>query len=621
MLLSLGNVLADSLKSPFFKHHKTVSSLTDFFPLHEEAESTLFTYLAMQRPISKPDGILTIATNNTYDLGDSAYAKIITELLIKAYPDKKIRVIIEASNENIKNIKATFHFPSSVETLVFVEGDEEEETTVAQWLNEASLIIVASTLITALHSGRHQYISFQQLSNTPTTMQQSIETLTEMLENYYALYQQLPTDWGTRHDLERNFWGNRSEYYPKLREVLDYPDEHLSNTEAVHGIAKDIIASCSSDSDCSEYFQTKSGKTVTENEDLTRQPASSSTFGFEPDNLGFLLKPSLLKSLESSTTIPLANEFQELLSDYPAISRLILNTDKNPDFYMAYMHNTLGFAEFIAIVSHLTAESTPVILANVSRKELENSVLKQLLANNGISEVIHTNLKDKPRNSQDEVYNIGYGGKRVHIVTLPIITDDLRYLSLFSHARHPVGVTGNLSLFNAVALKKVPYYDITHGFQSGVNDSLKRFDQTGKLHGVFDNRFLPLQKARAIESAKNSVNAWADDIMETKLANQLLLSMIDYLITDRGQALFGHLAQLENLPNESLTEYEQDIKRTRNQLEVLFQTENQQCPPLNQFYKLYQSLREAKSVPVSNKFSKRPFWLFYESAPRPDCEH
>ena len=626
----------------------TLGTLTQFFPNHENAEALLLPYLTHQRPVKNPDGVLTVVTSNTYDMGDTAYAQVITELLAEAYPERKIRIIIETTPENKHNLERTFRFPKNAEVLILVVDEEPDKNLplALEWQDNASLIIMASSPISPLSGKKHQYISFSQLDTPPKNRVSEIQDLTNSLENFHDLDQALAMDKETRAAFSELYWNTRLNGDSWQMELADNFQPLLNSGKSFYNIAEKILPQCSFEQ--SLPFDTDIDVSVNDivdsilgndddDEDETAQnidltffsTSSKSRFGLDSDNLGILLKPSLLKLIQKSPEAPLHEPFMTLLSDYPTLASYLQRTtvssdqSKNgqPTFYMAYMHSLLSFAEYIAIVSHLNPDTTPVILSNISKTTLQDPVFTEFLAHQGISRIIYTNLKGNPATPADEAFDISNKGKEVHLITLPVIPDDTQYLSLFAHAEQPVGITGNTSLFNAIALKKIPVYDTRHSFQKGVNESLKRFDVSGHLHAVFDNRIQPQAKAEAIKLARENVDAWAEHILNNKLANQMLVTMVDLLISDRGRQLFNQLEQLQTTPSEYLTDYEQDVKAIRGKIQTLTQLENQKkCLPNDAFYKLNQAYKNTKSDSLIEIRQQLPTWLFYEEESKEQCD-
>ncbi len=546
-LTSVFNAFAENVYDP--------ASIAEFFPFKEVPVSVLSDYSVHQRPVANPYGILTITTNAISELGDVIYAQVLSEILASAYPEQKIRVIIELDHDRLKKVQDKFKFPPSVEVLYAMYHDFPQQE-VIESLKEASLVIVASTEIMLLKNGRYQgqTLKLGELACVEEGYEMNFEAFKGVFDNYRQLqpFSRHSVDW---NDFAYNYWKKYS-FTLAFDLMSNLIDARLAPNVSLLDITKQLFEDYEKTSPC-PHLRTNKVRTNKESNqnnppDSTKTfPESNHAFGLEPNQLGIVLNPLLLENLSNSSELitgtPLGSQFQQLLSERPELEELILNEEGTPEFFMAYMHTNLGFAEFFSIASELSSAKPPVILSNFDEGQIQDESFRMLMANQGISSIDYIDLTDNETNtnkiSRHEISN--RNGRTITLVRPPFIEDDFMYHSLFAHAQQPVGVTGNHSLFNAIALKKIPIYDITHPFQHGVNKSLRRFDSSKRLHSIFDNRFLPKEKAFAIVSASHEVTRWSDNIMGNKVANKILVTMIDYLI-ESNSSFFHHMKTLEN---------------------------------------------------------------------------
>ncbi|MRI33867.1 hypothetical protein EOPP23_12805 [Endozoicomonas sp. OPT23] len=596
--------------------------LNSYFPPHERPEEILTPYLISQSPVRNSDGILTVVTNVLGGFGDLVYAQVITAILLQAYPEKQIRVIFEAYSRDLKTSRDFFSCPSGIECQ-FIATEDIYSPEVIQWLNEASLIIVASVGIAPVRTGDFQFIKFGELSTTRKPHEDSVDWLTALHDNYDGLVRKMSLDSTDRNFFNIKYWCTRSDTYLELFDTV----EQVGKLKPFRELTNNLLQTCSADEACMQYYDLANPDKSTDHESkgqFNEDPmgvSSSSAFGLEPEDLGVLLRPSLLEALAIDSISPLQNQFNLLLSNHPMLSSYLNGKSSPPEYYLTYMHNSLGFAEYIAIVSYLNPETIPVILSNISPDLFEDPIFTQLLAINGISQIFYTDLSNQEVRPQERTFKVGYGGKSIRLATLPMIPDDQQYLSLIAQAQQPVGVTGNMSLFDAIALKKIPIYDIWLDYQRDVNSSLRRFDQYGKLDAVFDNRFLPQEKALAIQYAGNSVSAWSDSIINNKLANPMLLSMVDHLINNKNHSLFDDLEQLQKTAENVQHPYEYDTHRLRSTYSELVEATRKQCGKRSLYYQFHQTPRTALSSVLRATAKKHiPLWMFYDDNPKPDCE-
>ena len=117
-------------------------------------------------------------------------------------------------------------------------------------------------------------------------------------------------------------------------------------------------------------------------------------------------------------------------------------------------------------------------------------------------------------------------GRSVHLVKLPKIESQQAYASLFALSQNPIGVTGNQSLSMAIALVKIPLYDVNRSQQRDINAHLASYDETGLLAPVFSNSINPQEKAAVISQHGDIAKPWAANIFRHKTASDLIETYI-----------------------------------------------------------------------------------------------
>ena len=255
--------------------------------------------------------------------------------------------------------------------------------------------------------------------------------------------------------------------------------------------------------------------------------------GLAPKNAGILAKPAVLQKQKIDNQLGFYSDFQRLLESSPELKTLLSRTVTTGSglsdyhYYMAYIHQTEQFAEYFSLVSYLEAGDSPWIFSNIRPDQLKDREFKKTLIKEGVDHISFYDLKE---NISEDIL-LGSGSRRhINVVRLPQIDDDDAYTSLFAMAQMPLGVTGNQSLFLAISLGKIPFYAVNTDKQLYVNSQMAAFDPSGLLADFFQNGYAPKAKAAVIRQHQSKAKAWSQQILKKKLANNILLKVVDHYI-------------------------------------------------------------------------------------------
>ena len=117
----------------------------------------------------------------------------------------------------------------------------------------------------------------------------------------------------------------------------------------------------------------------------------------------------------------LENNLHRLTFLYPNLVTILKSTipemELEPYFYMAYMHTTLGFYEYISIVKHLEGGKPIWVLSNIGSETVNDPLFQEMLLKEGVNKIEFIDLKAKSQQSitLDESY-----GSTVNLVRLPV---------------------------------------------------------------------------------------------------------------------------------------------------------------------------------------------------------
>ena len=466
---------------------------------------TLFQYLAQRPAEINSSGPVTIYARNLVNLGYAAYAQTISEIVRHHFPEQNIRVIIPSDLGDIENISRSISFDPSTEALFVPTQGPSGAAQINAWLDEASIIFVIDGDLT-----NHFSIQIEQLSTSREEEENEVENLARTIAEYREYSELEPREQIATFRSE--FMRGRVDTDVLLLEQADHiTDQTIPAIDS----AKDII--------------NKSKQTESTTENLSEDiflPQMKLVFiqmGFTPFSAGMLARPLIAKLLPLAQKSANFDLPEELRQNVPEVAQLLnreaYSHSAGYHFYTAYMHNHFNIISYISTVSYLEPNNEPVILSNFPSFLFQFKFFEKFMTRFGIGRIRHTNLETQEETFFD--YNLPEG-RAVHVVYLPRIKDNTSYYSLFAMSANPVGVTGNQSLFSAITLRKIPFYESHNSYQRGIAPSLNSFDDSGLLAPVFLNSSFPQEVAQATSKYSHLGQKWADNILAKKNANGLI---------------------------------------------------------------------------------------------------
>ena len=485
-------------------------------------QQAVYQYLTFTPTITRPDGPIVIYVDQSGNLGYVAYGYGLAEVVRERYPDRPIRVIIKLSPHKYRRVADTFDFKEiggQVKVVyIFDDRPVSQHTLLRKWLSEASVVVAAASQPAQFVSDEFFCVNVQQIGVLWEPAEPEEEKLAGLLENYRQLSQIEGVD---GEPFRQGFFDATSRY--SRFGVISNPD--ITN----HTIPSLLVAK-QSVQEGQRQFQ-KSVREIIQHighdgENMFGLQCGQIITGFSPLALGMLNRPSYSR-LKNDLTKE-SGLFQDLLNQAPTIeSFLDLYAGEQRHFYMAYMHNWLAMAEYLTTIHYLEPDAEPVILTNFDKWVAYNPAFRGILQAHGIAGLSWHNLE-----SGDEA-NISFNdtdGRYLRIAKLPPIKNDRLYQSLFARSQNPVGVTGNQSLFMAIGLGKLPFYDVNIMAQVDVRSYLARFDQTGLLSGFFSQRVDPESKAKAVLQGGEAVELWSDRILKEKTITPVFEYYMDIVL-------------------------------------------------------------------------------------------
>ena len=468
-------------------------------------KTTLLQYLALRPAEIKSSGPVTIYAYNFAQLGYVAYAQTISEIVRNHFPEQKIRVIIHSDLNDIDNIFRSVSFAPEAEVLFVPQEDPSGEARIDAWLDEASIIFSIGTNLP-----NRFYVNIVQLSARLEKTGKQVETLARAIAEYREYSDIEPREQIGSFRLD--FFEGRVDIDSSL---IEQADHILDPTVSTIDAAKDIIKKSRRPSPAIKH--TGSGFF------LAQITSFFLKMGFSSSSAGMLVSPLIAKLLPISLESPIFELPEELRKNAPEVAQL-LDREAYSDstgyrFYTAYMHNIFSIVGYIATVSYLEPDSTPVILSNFESYIFQTTFFETFMKRFGIGRIRYSNLNTQ----EEDLFDFGLPeGKAVHIIYLPKIKDDMSYYSLFAMSANPVGVTGNQSLFSAITLRKIPFYESHYSSHRTIAPYLATFDDSHLLSPVFLNSSAPQEVAHVISRYSYLGQRWANNILAKKNANDLI---------------------------------------------------------------------------------------------------
>lgn len=478
-----------------------------------------------------------IITRQLGGYGHIAYTYTLAEIIKHYFPFTMIKVIIEY-NINLSDPRnhpfINYAKSKNIEELYISDSqselNNERRMTALQWISSSDIVFTTTN----------------EMSSFPISESNTVH-INEIQDNHIAIPIELALqirnhrNWKDRFNLDINYQDiifnteDVSVTIPKetvrCKDTTNIWLDYLCNTEwftQINNIsfpAEDLATLISNN----RFWETpplyrKRNKRVTGDPTLSKKTIQ---IGLTDSDDGILIRPSLLEKATLTGHISFQQTLNDFLKTHPDMNKLFseisLKKDNNPNFYFAYMHSAKPYAEYISIISMLERNREPWILSNINHNIIDNPYIHSILVRSGISKIRFIDMVKLT----SETLNLSESNESsVNLVRLPILDDDIQN-ALFALSQNPVGVTGNMSLFNSIALGKIPYYDAHHNYQHHINNQLRSFDKTSKLEPFFTNILDPTTKARSMRAGKSTALQWSTEIIRTRSANKTLINLVE----------------------------------------------------------------------------------------------
>lgn len=471
-------------------------------------------------PTSNPEGSITIVVNVRKHLGYIAYAQSLVDVFIEAFPDHPVKVIIESSV--VKPKPEFMLIPSRAEVMhLHYGGDKHNYDMAQQWLAQSSIIFSAASAIRDIEKFKHFKIS--QLGHNLTINGEG-HYIRSLIDNYLSLNKSINNENGSGIDPEEFLI--RTGYGGSDLSSHEWMSDHENETKKEDFIRR-VDELVLEDQQIRDF---KSLDPMSWSHTLFREGGIEVPIpiGLGDKDVGIILRPSLIKKTNSQWD----KYFEILTKSNARLSELFLASSVNggvnesvkPHYYMAYLHSDLNFAEYISTINYIEGDRDAWIFSNISDKTLYSERFQKFLVVNGISKINYTNLQVEASGTVS-IPLTEKQGSTVNLIRLPKIKGEDLYSSLFANSQNPVGTTSNQSLFNAIALGKLPFYSPYITLQANVNLHLARFDMSGRLQSFFSNLIDPKEKARVVMEEKDQIDLWLKNVQQ-KSANSFLIDLV-----------------------------------------------------------------------------------------------
>lgn len=443
-------------------------------------------------------GTVVITVNNHANLGYLGFAQTLSRIVRNALPERKIQIVAEVSDAEMVEL---FRFPNDdrTELLVLKEGSQNSETgrekvmLANRWLSEAGHVLRVSHTFYLDYPPhlRSRTSLFRQICNILDSL--PYEQFVEYFQEYQTIAQNAGI--GISKKMWRQYWR-----------------QHFS------GIASEEPG----ENRTVEYLFAKYKRP-----DISHDFSYSASLGVFAMGLGdgqlMPVLPELYNRESQQVESSFRQSYQNLKDHYPQL-REVLDSATN-GFYMSYIHNPIKLAEFITMAALIDGVKDTLVLASGGGHCLEDEISQYLLSEHHV-ELIDLTNQMKPRTRVFNQKTPGDYQKMVQVVVLPKINEPSEYLSLFYYSHPVVGTTGNTTLFNALAMGKLPFYSPNLSVQFFVNKQLALQDASSSLAPFFSNLLRPEEKAEIVRRYSTLIPGWAARIVQKKSLNQHLIDAI-----------------------------------------------------------------------------------------------
>ena len=459
--------------------------------------------------LASPGGTVVITVSNVANLGYLGYAQTLSQIVRAAFPERKIQIIAEVFRAEAENVKLfRFHDDDCTELLVIPYGfrnheERQEQVKLANhWLSEAGHILRVNFIIGLeypFHLQSKTY-SFQQIWGS-TLDESSNQQLFEYLEEFQSIVRSVKAPEETIWPL---YWRQHSSC------VAEAVSDENQTIESAHA-------------------QCKESKALLKAERNTFKLPEMMLKTFYSMGLGAGQYMPVLPefyNVSQQDDSSFRQSYKNLKQHYPGLGE-ILGSSTN-GFYMSYIHNPIKLAEFIVMAALIDGDQDTLVLATGKGRRLEDEISQYLFSEYRIGKIELIDLT-RQEETMIKVFNKNtYADyqKMVRVVVLPKINDPSEYLSLFYYSHPVVGATGNSTLFNALAMGKLPFYAPHLDVQFLVNEQLAQQEASSPLAPFFSNLLRPEEKADIVRQYSTLIPDWAARIVQKKSLNQHLIEAV-----------------------------------------------------------------------------------------------
>ncbi|UYM18356.1 hypothetical protein [Endozoicomonas euniceicola] len=467
------------------------------------------------------------------------FQEVINEDRKKPIPFKRIMLGITEEADTVKRI---FQFPAdSNDLLLFMDEDLEEsplnEEKASRWIQNSRQTIalvndVMGDLVPDGKRFRVPYSFFETLHHT-----ENLTDIFDLDKEYQSLTRKLLST--ETLNLEKSFKNLSLEY---VKEMIEY--------------AKDI-----SEKEVNTYTPLQAN--------LARE------FGLRSHKIGLLLnKPGersdYLKQLD------LLSEAEIYALTGQDNRKKSLSFFQSGDYYYSYMHTLFANLQFIQTISLASNKKKLTLVMKMKAEDFNDSVVIDALRKVNITRVNFWSNQSAGLTFDLRPTRQDKHGIQINVVNL-FPTPELLAQSLAYFSQPVVGTTGELSLFRAISMGKLPLHEWMI-LQRYLNDEFARIakDNNQKIMYDYFHYFSPEEKANALRQLLKDpsiIKAFINTLTTQYNASPVLKGLIEQTIDDNSQ-LWQAISKIDKAIEEEsvqqLPEEWQDIALLR-QINIWFQ--------------------------------------------------
>ncbi len=450
---------------------------------------------------------VTILCSGTTNFGYVSAAYFLSQLIHDEFPDVDVQVILEGMNANDVKRFPFFKIAKVIYKPEYTYADKSQKLKIDKWLKDSSAVISTFGDIDANRSlYRHKLLSISQISEgVQDYPDEHIDMMKRFILEYRDLYEDLPYHEKGDKSLEWHLY-----WHPRglLHTEENYQPHILDDNYDAEKLATQLL---------------KGHPSIFRGE----IPTSSRRFhvGVGRDNDGIFINSRLLKKAQEKEGASFHSDYQNLIARNPQLGEILSNV-REGGYYMSYMHKFHKLLEFITMAAFIDGEKETTVLTNIDIARFRKEMFFNI-SEHKIKEIVYQDLQ---KEGYRQVLSSGRSeGKTVSVIRLPAIRDPDQYASLVYYSSPVVGVTGNSSLFEAITLGKLPFYEFNTDSHLLVNRDLAKLTGEG-LHGFFSPFYRPKRKAKIVKKHADSIREWSDKIIKSKSFNKRFIRALKTFI-------------------------------------------------------------------------------------------